>query len=80
MLAPPRDTPVSFAADIRPLFRASDREAMRGAFDLFSRDEVLAQADAIAARLRDGTMPCDAPRPSENVALFDRWVAQGGTA
>lgn len=80
MPAPPKDTPLSFAADIRPLFRAGDREAMRGAFDLFSHDEVLAQADAIAAHLRDGTMPCDAPWPSESVALFDRWVAQGGAA
>jgi hypothetical protein len=80
MPASPTDTPVGFAADIKPLFRDSDREAMHRAFDLFSHDDVLAHADAIAARLREGTMPCDGPWPSENVALFERWVAQGGAA
>jgi hypothetical protein len=76
--APTRDTPISFAADVKPLFRDSDREAMRGAFDLFSREEVLAHADAIAARLREGTMPCDAPWSSGDVAVFERWIASGG--
>jgi hypothetical protein len=69
---------VSFAADIRPLFRESDRAAMRRAFDLWSHDDVLAHGQAIAGRLREGTMPCDAPWPDERVTLFERWFAQGG--
>jgi hypothetical protein len=67
-----------FAADIKPLFRESDRAAMRGAFDLFSEGEVLAHGPAIAAQLRAGTMPCDAPWPKEQVALFEHWLGQAG--
>lgn len=69
---------VGFAADIRPLFRDSDRAAMRGAFDLFSHDDVLAHGQAIAGRLSAGTMPCDGPWPEQQVQLFERWLAQGG--
>ena len=32
---------------------------MRFAFDLWSHDDVSRNADAILARLRAGTMPCD---------------------
>jgi hypothetical protein len=42
---------VGFAADIRPLFRDTDRAAMRRAFDLWSHDDVLAHGQAIAGRL-----------------------------
>lgn len=67
-----------FAGDIKPLFRESDREAMRGAFDLWSEAEVFAHGPAIAAQLRAGTMPCDSPWPKEQVALFERWLGQAG--
>lgn len=68
---------VSFATDIRPMFRESDRDAMRRAFDLWHYDDVVTHAEAIAAKLHDGTMPCDGPWPGEHVTLFDRWLAQG---
>jgi hypothetical protein len=68
---------VSFAADIRPLFRAKDVEAMKRAFDLSKRDDVAANADAIYGRLRAGTMPCDGAWPDENVALFAAWISGG---
>jgi hypothetical protein len=68
---------VTFATDIRPLFRESDREAMRRAFDLWDYDDVVSHGPAIAAKLRDGTMPCDGPWPAERVALFDRWLERG---
>jgi hypothetical protein len=76
------DTPlpsegVTFATDIKPLFRESDRAAMKGAFDLWSYDDVRGHAEAIAGRLRQGTMPCDGPWPADRVALFDRWLAEG---
>ncbi len=68
---------VTFAKDIKPLFRESDRTAMKRAFDLWSYDDVRAHADAIGAHLRDGSMPCDGPWPAERVALFDRWLSAG---
>ncbi len=71
---------VTFATDIKPLFRESDRAAMKRAFDLWSYDDVRANAEAIATRLRAGTMPCDGPWPADRVALFDRWVAEGTPA
>jgi hypothetical protein len=68
---------LSFASDIKPLFRESDREAMHAAFDLWSVADVRAHGEAIVARLRDGSMPCDGPWPQDQVALFDRWLIQG---
>jgi hypothetical protein len=73
--SPPDD--LTFAADIKPLFRPNDRIAMKGAFDLWSYDDVRAHAAAIGARLADGTMPCDGPWPAEQVAIFNRWLAGG---
>ena len=74
---PADDRPVSFAADIRPLFRPDDREAMDFAFDLWDVDDVRANADAILERLEDGSMPCDGGWPSEQIALFSRWAVAG---
>jgi hypothetical protein len=71
---------VTFTSDIKPLFRESDRTAMKGAFDLWSYGDVRAHADAIATHLREGSMPCDGPWPAARVALFDRWLADGAPA
>jgi hypothetical protein len=68
---------LSFARDIRPLFRDEDVEAMRYAFDLSVHAEVRANADAIYARLADGSMPCDAAWPATHLARFRRWVDEG---
>jgi hypothetical protein len=67
----------SFASDIRPLFRESDRESMDWAFDLWSYDDVVTHGEEIAERLRDGSMPCDEPWPEDRVGLFERWLGQG---
>lgn len=67
----------SFEHDIRPLFREKDRNSMRRAFDLWSRDDVQAHQDAILGQLRGGTMPCDGAWPAERVATFQRWIAGG---
>jgi hypothetical protein len=72
------DARLSFTVDVKPLFRESDRSAMRGAFDLWSAVDVREHGAAIAARLRDGTMPCDGPWTSDRVDLFERWLADGG--
>ncbi|WP_040164060.1 hypothetical protein [Microbacterium gorillae] len=68
---------ITFSEDIKPLFRESDREAMRKAFDLWSAADVRTHASAIAQRLHDGSMPCDGAWSPEHIALFDRWVAEG---
>jgi hypothetical protein len=72
-----QDSTPSFARDIQPLFRESDREAMEFAFDLWDYDDVRTHAQDILERLTDGTMPCDEEWPEEQVALFRRWVEAG---
>jgi hypothetical protein len=71
------DSQIRFASEIMPLFRESDRAAMRRAFDLWSYDDVVAHGQAIAGRLKDGSMPCDGAWPGERVALFERWLDEG---
>jgi hypothetical protein len=71
------DQPVSFETDVKPLFREGDRDAMQSHFDLWSYDDVSEHADAILARLSDGTMPCDGPWPKAQVELFQRWAENG---
>jgi hypothetical protein len=74
------EQPISFAQDIKPLFREGDRESMKWAFDLSSYDDVAANSDAILGKLRDGTMPCDGALPEEQIDLFQRWVDAGSPA
>jgi hypothetical protein len=68
---------MSFAAEIKPLFREEDRKSMDFAFDLWSYDDVKAHADLILERLEDGTMPCDEPWSKEQIARFREWIAEG---
>lgn len=70
---------LSFASDIRPLFRDTpDVDTMkRMGLDLSSYTDVKYQAAVILERLEDGTMPCDDPWPEEQVALFKRWMDEG---
>ena len=69
----------SFAADIVPLWREDDVEAMLFAFDLRSYDDVRENAEDIWERLEDGSMPCDEEWPPERLALYRSWV-DGGMA
>ena len=79
-MSSPADTGrLSFAVDIKPLFRERDRQAMLRAFDLWSAEDVRAHGTAIAARLRSGTMPCDGAWSTDRVALFNRWLAEGAS-
>jgi hypothetical protein len=73
---------LSFAVDIRPLFRdAPDIEAMkRYGLDLSSYEQVKEKAPEIYATLEDGSMPCDEPWSKDNVALFKRWMDEGMAA
>ena len=80
MPLPGPDEPLSFAAHIQPLFRPKDRQSMKFVFDLWSHDDVTRHAAAIAARLRQGSMPCDGAWPAEQIAVFERWTAAGSPA
>jgi hypothetical protein len=71
---------VSFEPQIKPLFRERDRQSMKWAFDLWSRDDVAGNSDAILDRLRNGTMPCDGAWAEEQIALFQEWVEAGAPA
>jgi hypothetical protein len=68
---------LSFETDVKPMFRERDRKSMEFAFDLWSLDDVSEYADAILARLKAGTMPCDGAWSQAQVDLFERWVASG---
>jgi hypothetical protein len=70
---------LSFATDIRPLFRDSpDIDAMKSfGLDLSSYADVKAQAEPILSRLEDGSMPCDEPWPAEKIAKFKQWMDEG---
>jgi hypothetical protein len=74
---PDADQPLSYEAHIKQLFRERDRDSMRFAFDLWSHHDVSAHADAILARLKAGTMPCDGAWSPDRVAVFERWVSAG---
>ena len=74
------EQPISFAQDIKPLFREGDRESMKWAFDLSSYDDVAQNAAGILRRLRNGSMPCDGAWPDEQVELFQRWIDAGKQA
>ncbi|MFF2043543.1 hypothetical protein ACFVVX_24305 [Kitasatospora sp. NPDC058170] len=72
-------TPV-FELHIRPMFRATDREHMAFAVDLWDFDSVVENADDILARIDGAGMPPDAdggPWPEEWIALFRRWHTSG---
>lgn len=71
------DKQPSYEADIKPLFREKDRDAMRGVFDLWDYDDVRDNSDAILASLENETMPCDGPWPADHVALFQAWMNGG---
>jgi hypothetical protein len=70
---------MSFATDIRPLFRETpDIDAMKNfGLDLSSYESVKAQAEVIYSRLDDGSMPCDDPWPKEQIARFKQWMDEG---
>jgi hypothetical protein len=72
-------TALRFTTDIRPLFRESDITAMRafGSFDLGRHADVVEHHESIRERLRDGSMPCDAPWPEPQIKKFEDWIVQG---
>jgi hypothetical protein len=72
--------PISYAVDIKPLFRERDRSSMLPHFDLWSYDDVSDHSAAILSRLEQGSMPCDGAWPGDRVELFRSWLTQGAPA
>jgi hypothetical protein len=71
--------PGSFDRDVKPLFRERDRGSMSSHFDLWSYDDVSANADAILGAIESGTMPCDGRWDDDQVEILRRWI-DGGKA
>lgn len=71
---------LSFERDIRPLFRAKDRDSMLKRFDLFDYSDVSSHADAIVGALRSGRMPCDGAWPASQVDTVQHWIDEGKPA
>jgi hypothetical protein len=69
--------PAHFETDIKPLFRSRDQQAMKFALDLYSYQDVSQHADAILAKLRSGSMPCDGRWSEDRIDLFERWIRDG---
>jgi hypothetical protein len=71
---------LSFATDIRPLFRSGDVACMKHAG--IALDEaawmcVPANAELVYGAVSEGKMPPDAPWAAEKVALFKQWMDAG---
>jgi hypothetical protein len=77
MTAAGEGTALSFARDIRPMFRAKDRDSMIAAFGLFDYADVADNADAIVGSLRSGQMPCDGAWPAADVDKLQHWIDAG---
>lgn len=77
---PPPSTALSFAADIRELFRETpDRTSMLAIaqFDLHRYEDVRDRAAGILERLERGDMPCDGSWPPDRIATFRNWIEDG---
>ena len=70
---------LSFAKDIRPLFRDKDIATMQRVanFNLSDYEDVRERATRIYERLVQGSMPCDGAWPTENIAIFKQWIDDG---
>jgi hypothetical protein len=80
MASPGEGGKLSFERDIKPLFRAKDRDSMMQAFDLFDYDDVVENADAIIGALSSGRMPCDGAWPAAQLDKLQQWVDMGTPA
>ena len=69
---------ISYASDIRPLFRDFDINSMkRTRLDLSNFEQVSAKADIILGRLESGSMPCDGAWPEKDIETFRQWIKGG---
>lgn len=71
---------MSFATDIRPLFREGDIQCMSAAnvhLDDFSWMSVPANAQHVMHAVSSGKMPPDSPWPKDRVAMLQQWIDAG---
>jgi hypothetical protein len=68
---------LSYEQDIRPLFRERDRESMKRRFDLWSLEDVRANAAPILNVLQQGRMPCDGAWPQDKIDTLRQWIDAG---
>lgn len=71
---------VSFAKDIRPLFREGDIECMSTAgvhLDDYAWMSAPANAQHVLRAVSSGHMPPDDAWPKEKVALLQQWIDAG---
>jgi hypothetical protein len=69
---------LSYAKDIRPLFRDDDISSMKdNGIDLSSYADVKKHSHDMHHRLREGEMPCDGAWPVANVNKFKEWMDGG---
>lgn len=73
---------LSFAADIKPLFTATDHEHMSFMLDLWDYNDVKSNAADIYDSVSAGRMPIDGegkpkPWPKDQVTTFKQWIDQG---
>jgi len=71
---------LSFATDIRPLFREEDIECMKPMW--IDLDDpawmcVSANAQDVYRTVSDGSMPPDEPWSADRVSLFKKWMDAG---
>ncbi|MEI9978167.1 MAG: hypothetical protein WDN23_04070 [Edaphobacter sp.] len=74
---------LSFATDIRPLFREEDVECMKPMgidLDDFAWMRVPANAQSVYSAVSVGSMPPDEPWDAERISLFKRWMDTGYAA
>jgi succinate dehydrogenase/fumarate reductase cytochrome b subunit len=71
---------LSFATDIRPLFRDKDIESMKpNGIDLSSYEDVKRRIQDIYERLAAKEMPCDGPWGESNMRKLKMWMDSGMT-
>ncbi|HEY4382010.1 MAG TPA: hypothetical protein VGN01_16805 [Acidobacteriaceae bacterium] len=71
---------LSFAKDIRPLFREGDVDCMKSMgveLDNPTWMTVRANAENVYGTVASGSMPPDDPWPDDRVGLFKRWMDEG---
>jgi hypothetical protein len=74
---------VSYATDIRPLFRPIDISRMAFFCDLASYDDVKTNAPHLLGRLKGEAGPVmppvstGGPWSADNIALFEKWIDEG---
>ncbi len=69
---------LSFATNIRPLFRSNDIETMKPmGIDLSSYEDVKKKAQSIYGRLSAKDMPCDGPWSDQSMQKFKEWMESG---